>query len=63
MSDLVDVGDGGAGHPLVEAGVVVVDEPFLDGFLAGDSFGDEPFFDGSLAGLSDVVVVERLSLR
>jgi hypothetical protein len=63
-SDLVEVVDGGAGHPPVEAGVVVDDEPVLEGSLVADeSLVDEPFFDGSLFAASDADDVERLSLR
>jgi hypothetical protein len=59
----VDVVDGGAGHPPVEAGVVADEEPFLDGSFADASLLDEPFVDGSLFWASDDVDVERLSLR
>ena len=62
-SDLVDVVDGGAGHPPVGAGVLVVVEPFAEeSFFAGSVFL-VPSVDGSVFGASEDVVVERLSLR
>jgi hypothetical protein len=71
----VDVVDGGASHPPVEAGVVddelLPDEPFVDSFFVAPSFDEPsfddsvlaPFFEGSLFGASDELDAGRLSLR